>query len=161
MGQGELRVEFDGLLVPGDGLVDLSLLLQRNAQVVAGQGELQLEFDGLFEAGDGLVQLTFLPQCKPQVVVGQGELRVEFDGLLVAGNGLVRLALGLPAATPRLLWAGASFSSSSMAFLKQAIASSNSTFLPQCKPQVVVGQGELRVEFDGSSPCSKAMVLVR
>ena len=34
VGDGELRVELDGLLVAGDGLVQLALVIQRNAQVV-------------------------------------------------------------------------------------------------------------------------------
>ena len=62
-------------------------------------------------------------QRNAQVVVGHGVLRVEFDGLPVAGDGLVHLALAF-SALPRLLWAVACFGSSSMAFWKQAMASS-------------------------------------
>ena len=76
----------------------------------------RVEFDGLLVAGDGLVQLALVLQRNAQVGVGLGELRVEFDGLPVAGDGLVQLALVL-SAVPRLLWAMASFGSSSMAFL--------------------------------------------
>ena len=43
----------------------------------------------------------------------------------------------------------ASFGSSSMAFLKQAMASSNWPLRIQRNAQVGVGHGELRVEFDG------------
>ena len=77
MGHVELRVEFDGLLVAGNGLVHLALVFQRNAKTEVGQGEFRGEFGGLFEAGDGLVQLTLLQQCKPQVVVGW---RAELSG---------------------------------------------------------------------------------
>ncbi len=38
MGQGVLRVEFDGLLVAGDGLVQLALDRQRIAQAEVGRG---------------------------------------------------------------------------------------------------------------------------
>ncbi len=71
VGVGVLRVEFDGLLVAGDGLVHWPLPMQRIAQVVVGAGELRVEFDGLLVAGDGLVHLALAAQRNAQVVVGR------------------------------------------------------------------------------------------
>src|SRR5439155_25330456 len=52
-GDGGFRVEFDGLAVTVDGLVQLLLSLQRAAEVDVGGGRFRVEFDGLAEGGDG------------------------------------------------------------------------------------------------------------
>ena len=43
MGPSILRIEGDGLLEAGDGIVHLALALQHNAQVVVGRGVLAVE----------------------------------------------------------------------------------------------------------------------
>ena len=53
-----LRIEFDGLAVAGDGLVQLLLTEEGVAEVDVGIGVFRVEFDGLAVAGDGLVQLS-------------------------------------------------------------------------------------------------------
>ena len=93
MGDGVLRIEFDGLLVAGDGLVQPPLGLQRQAQAGVGLGQLRIGFDGLPVAGDGLVQPPLHFQSIAEVVVRLGILRVDGDGLLEAGDGLVRPAI--------------------------------------------------------------------
>ncbi len=148
MGHGELRVEFDGLLVAGDGLVQLALAIQRKAQVGVGFGVLGVEFDGLLEAGDGLVQLALGPQRSAQVVVGLRELRVEFDGFLVAGDGLVQLALVRRSATPRLLWAAA-FRVEFDGLLVAGDGLVQLALVPQGIAQVVVGRCVGRGGGDG------------
>ena len=60
------------LLVGGDGLVQLLLLAQGDAEVVVGHGVLRVEFDGLAVGGDGLVQLLLVEQGDAEVVVGPG-----------------------------------------------------------------------------------------
>ena len=113
------------VLVGGELIPDRGHPLRLREQGSGKGGELRVEFDGRLEAGDGLVQLALLSQRIAQVVVGPGVLRVEFDGLAVAGDGLVHLALLSFSALPRLVWAAASFGSSSMALRKQAMASSH------------------------------------
>src|SRR5262249_6536822 len=75
--RGQAWPELERLAVAGDGLVQLALGHQRNAQVVVGVGVLRVEFDGLVEAGDGLVYLPLAPQRNAQAGVGLGVLRVE------------------------------------------------------------------------------------
>jgi hypothetical protein len=79
VGQGQLGVDFDGLAVCRDGLLDLVLVTQGVAEVGVGLGQLGVEFDGLAERGDGLLHLVLLGQGDAEVVVGLGVLGVEFD----------------------------------------------------------------------------------
>jgi hypothetical protein len=65
VGRGELRIDFDGLPVAGDGRVHLALVMQLNAQVVVGVGVLRVEFKGLAEAGDGLVVIPLPTSSVP------------------------------------------------------------------------------------------------
>ena len=53
-----ILLESDGLAVLGDGLVQLALVTQGDAEVVVGFGVIFLEPDGLAVLGDGLVQLA-------------------------------------------------------------------------------------------------------
>ena len=89
MRRGLTGVKPDGLAVFGDGLVQLALSPQGDAEVAVGFGELGVEFDGLPIADRGAVQVPLVPQ---------GE--TEFDGLLVAGGGAVQVPLGVQ---PRFL----------------------------------------------------------
>ena len=58
MGLRVVGLDFQGLLVMGDGLVDLSAAGQTLAEVVVGLGVVGLDFQGLLEMGDGLVDLS-------------------------------------------------------------------------------------------------------
>ena len=58
MGLGVVGLDFQGLLVMGDGLVDLSAAGQSHAEVVVGLGVVGLDFQGLLVMGDGLVDLS-------------------------------------------------------------------------------------------------------
>ena len=111
-------------LVGCQRLGESALVSQGNTEVAVGLGVLRVDFDGLLKAGDGFVHLALGRQRIAQVVPGLGELRVDFDGLLKAGDGLVQLAL-FRQRVPKLSWAMANFGSSSMAILKQAMASSH------------------------------------
>src|SRR5207245_1847910 len=69
VGQSEIRVKFEGLLVADNGLIQLPLVLQGIAEVVVALGGWG-EFDGFLVAGDGLVQLPLLVQRVAEVVLG-------------------------------------------------------------------------------------------
>ena len=67
VGLGVLRVEFDGLPVAGDGLVQLALVRSAMPRLLWADGELRVEFDGLPVAGDGLVQLALATSALPRL----------------------------------------------------------------------------------------------
>jgi hypothetical protein len=94
MSQGQPRVEFDGLTVASDRLVQLVLVLQGEAEVEVGEGIFRVEFDGFARAGDGLFQLLLGVQGIAEIVVGAGQFGVECDGFLVAGDSFVEILLG-------------------------------------------------------------------
>ena len=70
MGLGGVGLDFQGLLVMGDGLVELSAAGQGKAEVDMGLGEVGLDFQGLAVMGDGLVDLPATSQNGCKVVVG-------------------------------------------------------------------------------------------
>ena len=70
MGLGVVGLDFQGLPVMGDGLVDLSAAGQGDAEVVVGLGVVGLDFQGLPVMGDGLVDLSAAGQGDSEVVVG-------------------------------------------------------------------------------------------
>ena len=67
MGFRVVGLDFQGLPVMGDGLVDLSAAGQHNAQVVVGLREVGLDFQGLAVMGDGLVDLSATGQGEPRL----------------------------------------------------------------------------------------------
>ena len=147
-GRCEFRVEFDGLAIGGDGLVQLLLVGQGVAEVVVGVGQLRIEFDGLAVGGDGLVQLLLALQSVAEVVVGIGVLRVEFDGLAVGSDGLVQLLLGVQGVAEVVVGIG----ELRVEFDGLAVAGDGLVQLPLCRTgraEVVVGEGVFRVELDG------------
>ena len=95
MGPVTPRIDFDGFVVTGDGLVEVPLVRKGIAEQEVGCGVFRVEFDGLAPAGDGLVQFALASQDNAEVVVGQRVFRVEFDGLAPVGDGLVQLALAV------------------------------------------------------------------
>ena len=58
MGLGKVGLDFQGLAVMGDGLVELSAAGQGDAEVVVGCSVVGLDFQGLAVMGDGLVDLS-------------------------------------------------------------------------------------------------------
>ena len=54
---GVFRVEFDGLAVGGDGLVQLLLVTQGVAEVVVGVSEVRVELEDPAVSGNRFVQL--------------------------------------------------------------------------------------------------------
>ena len=65
---GKVGVDFQGLLVMGDGLVDLSAAGQGHAEVVMGFRVVGLDFQGLLVMGDGLVDLLTAGQTLPRLL---------------------------------------------------------------------------------------------
>ena len=74
MRQLEVGLDFQGLAVMADGLVDLPAPGQGETQVVVGQHVVGFEFQGLAVMADGLVNLPAPGQREAQVVVGQRTL---------------------------------------------------------------------------------------
>ena len=60
MDLAQVRVELDGLLVCGDGLLQLILLLIGETQVVVGFSVVGVELNGCLELGDGLIELILV-----------------------------------------------------------------------------------------------------
>jgi hypothetical protein len=60
VGNGVFRVELDGLVVTGDGLVELLLTTEGVAEVVVHNAVfgIGVECDGLAEVGDGIFHLA-------------------------------------------------------------------------------------------------------
>ncbi len=69
MGLGVIGPEPDRLAVCGDGLVELSLGLEADAEVDVGRDEVGLEPDRLAVLGDGLVELPLRRQAVTKIVV--------------------------------------------------------------------------------------------
>ena len=61
-------LDFQGLPVMGDRLVDLSAAGQGDSEVVVGLGVVGLDFQGLAVMGDGLVDLSAAGQDGAEVV---------------------------------------------------------------------------------------------
>ena len=82
-------MEFDGLVVVGDGPVVFSFVVVGDPAGGVGPGIVRLEFDGLVVVGDGPVVVPCVGVGVPATVVGHGEVWLEFDGLVVVGDGPV------------------------------------------------------------------------
>ena len=69
MGLGVVGLDFQGLLVLGDGLVEPSAAGQGNAEVVVGLGVVGVDFQRLLVIGDGLVDLSApWPEAMPRLL---------------------------------------------------------------------------------------------
>ena len=90
---GEFRVEFDGLLVAGDGLVQLALVLSAMPRLLWALAYFGSSSMAFLQAGDGLVQLALVHQRKAKSVVGRRVGRGGGDGRLVPAQPLVRPVL--------------------------------------------------------------------
>ena len=70
MGLRVVGLDFQGLPVLGNGLLDLSAAGQGEAEVVVGHGVVGLDIQGLAVLGDGFVDLSAVGQRVAEVVVG-------------------------------------------------------------------------------------------
>ena len=62
-------IEFQGLAITCDGIIEFRLTGQGHAQVVVSQFAVGCEFHGLVVVGDGLVELSAASQNLAEVVV--------------------------------------------------------------------------------------------
>ena len=81
MGLGVVGLEFDGGAAGGDGLIQLALARQGNAQIAVGLGKVGLEPDRGAQGRDGLIQLALLPEGIAQVAVIGRAVGRQGDGL--------------------------------------------------------------------------------
>ena len=65
---GIVGLDFQGLLVMGDGLVEPSATGQSDTEVVVGLGVVGLDFQGLLVMGDGLVDLSAAARAQPRLL---------------------------------------------------------------------------------------------
>ena len=84
-----------------DGLVELSFLVEGDAEVVVGVGVIRFEADGFLELADRLVDLAFPAEGDAEVLVGLGIIRFQAEA-----SWYWRMASSvwpfLPRALPRL-----------------------------------------------------------
>jgi hypothetical protein len=85
---GRVRPLPHRLLHVGDGLFQLALLGQGEAEVGEGAGVSGSEAEGLPVAGDGLLLVALPDQAQPQAVVGLGGIGPQPEGVAVGGRGL-------------------------------------------------------------------------
>src|SRR5439155_24374055 len=76
-----------------EGLRQLSLLSERQAQVGVGKGIVRLDAQGLLEMFDRLGKLALLGELNAPVGVGKGVARLDAQSLPIVIDGLGRLAL--------------------------------------------------------------------
>src|SRR5580704_1352864 len=69
-------VDFQGLLVLGNSLVQLSLLKESRAKVAVGFRIVGVDFQGLLILGNSLVQLSLLKESRAKAVVAHPAIRI-------------------------------------------------------------------------------------
>jgi len=90
-GWGVIREAGQGRAELRDGLVELVLRHQDEAEVVVGIGRrlgVGVEADGLSELGSGPVELAMVPESVCELVVDGCVPRRDAEGLVVLGDGL-------------------------------------------------------------------------
>src|SRR5262249_19222205 len=88
MGKAEFRVDFGGLAVTSDGLIEAVLALKGHAQVNVRLDVIRGELEGPAVTGDGLVQPAHAIQRVTEVIVAGVVIRVKFGGFAKASDGL-------------------------------------------------------------------------
>ena len=78
---------------PGDGVIELFLVEQGDAQVQASDGQQEVLLDRDPVMLDGRIELALVVQCAPKVVVGQREMRVQLNRAPVMTDRPVEFAL--------------------------------------------------------------------
>ena len=88
MGLRVVGLDFQGLLVMGDGLVDLSAAGQHEPEVVVGFGVVGLDFQGLAVMGDGLVDLLLgrPGRCQGRCAVTHPRAALDRDAKVLDGH---------------------------------------------------------------------------
>ena len=86
------RIELDAPFQPGEGVVELALAEQRQAEVGVGRSEVGLEPERLEVRRLGLDVPVQGAQGIPEVVVQRRHVRLETDRLLAMRQCLLRLA---------------------------------------------------------------------
>ena len=133
IGFGVFRIEPDGLIVVGNGLVDPAFPSSA-APVGIGYGIFRIEPNGFAVVSDGFVGGCLLLVGDASATVGFGQFRVEPSGLRAVRDGLVECPV-LYIDIPRPQYAMASFGSSRMACENSAIALSWSPFFSYTLPR--------------------------
>ena len=77
MSIGIVGLEANGFADLGDRLVQLSLRMKDDTEVIVGLGVSRLETDGFAELGVRVVELTLVQESNREIVVGGGEARLE------------------------------------------------------------------------------------
>ena len=93
MGVGVTGLQLDGLREAANGVCDLALRVERDAEVVVRLRERRIGLDRVAILGHGRVQPTLRLQDIAEPEVGFRMSGFQRDGLAVASGGLVRLAL--------------------------------------------------------------------
>ncbi len=90
---GEIRLQSECLLKPGQGLVGQILISKDGAQVVVGLGEIGPKSQRLPVVDRRFVEFALVLEHVAQVVVCLGNLRRQSERLLEPSHGLVEFAL--------------------------------------------------------------------
>ena len=92
VGLGVVGLDFQRLLIMGDGRVDLSALRHGNAEVIVGLGVVGLDFQRLLIMGDGRIDLSASRQDVTEAVCGliSGLSAVQRQGAWVQSVSLFR-----------------------------------------------------------------------
>ena len=92
-GRRGARVEPHGLIVVGDGAVELAFAQVDPGAVGEGRCLLRIELHRLVEVLQGAVELLLLPPGVATVAEGGGVVRLKLDGLVVVLDGAIPVAL--------------------------------------------------------------------
>ena len=90
---GVFRVEADGLVEVGNGLVVLAHVAIGNAPATVRFGAFRVEPDGFVGVGNALVVLVLVDISAAPLAIGRGVFRVQADGLGKGRDGGVILLL--------------------------------------------------------------------
>ena len=88
MGIGIVRIEPDRLVERGDGLVQQTLRIEREAEVVVGRVKVRSEPVPLTARSDRLIQQTLVLKRSSDVRIGCGQVRFAQDLPVASNNGL-------------------------------------------------------------------------
>ena len=93
MGLRIARVDFQGLLVIGHGVVHPPLLKECHTEIAVGFRIARVDFQGLLVMYNCVVHLPLLKESRTKVAVGLRIVGIDSQRLLVLGNGAVDLPL--------------------------------------------------------------------
>src|SRR5262245_65743999 len=90
MDTDQVRLQLDGLLVAGEGLVQLPGEVKGLSQVMVRSREIRLQLDGLAEGSDGFNELPLIHQDDTETVPGNRIVRLQCQGRGVEADRLFR-----------------------------------------------------------------------